>query len=65
MINGCFIQNIKEWAYTVTTKIKKPVNGEKEEFVYHTYWTVKGVNFLDDLLYSLGYKQQGEQLNLF
>jgi phage antirepressor YoqD-like protein len=34
-------------------------------FTFHTYWTKRGVNFIENLLDRLGYRQQGEQLKLF
>lgn len=48
--------------YTKTVKIQKPNN---DEYVFHTYWTVEGVVFIEALMDRLGYKQQGEQLKLF
>lgn len=38
---------------------------QNDEFIFHTYWTEKGVEFVGNILKGLGYELQGEQVSLF
>jgi anti-repressor protein len=52
----------QDLGFTRTIKIKKP---NREDYILHTYWTFKGMQFIEGILDRLGYKRQGEQLVLF
>jgi prophage antirepressor-like protein len=56
-------EDLQDKGYTTTVKLSK--HGKEDDFVYHTYWTPKGVRFIEDKLLSLGYTFTGDQLSMF
>lgn len=53
-------------AQNLVRVVKVRKSGEdKNDFTFHTYWTTKGVSFVENILDRSGHVQQGTQLKLF